>query len=297
MIKHFKIFENQLQNNKYHLEKWYHYSNVDFLKLPTNPNHYDPVGIYLFPEYSIPKIKSYWKSKNFKFTVSLKPNLNILDLDKLTNEEELEIINKLDTKNNIALNTFKSNSSERGFWQYIRNAYTNVNLGPNCGYVSRKDFMKLGYDGIFSHSLIHSLEPQIIIFDPKNIEVENVEKREGLFNHLIRIKEDILRILNDEDGLNIKEEKISSIKIRDGKRVESKITVSKNNKSFSINIHYETDSRSYWRNGQIRVDISSYKRRNYSMGALVDVFEPNWEDFGTTLVRDLLTAVGDLDEN
>jgi len=289
MIKHFKIFEKQLWNHQ--LKKWYHFSNVDFLKIPTRCSHNDPAGIYMFPEYALPKIKSYWKSKNFKFTISLKQNLNILDIDNLTKEQELKIIEKLDTKNNIALNTFNEYYSERSFWEYIRNNYSIKN-----NFLSRKDFMKLGYDGIFSDRIIHSLEPQLIIFDPKNIKIEKVEKSKSPWEYLIRIKGDILKILKDEEDLNIKDEKVSSTKTHNnGKRVESKIIVSKNNKSFLINIYYNTDIKSYWRNGQIYVDISSYKRRNYSMGALIDVFEPNWEDFGTTLVKDLLTAIGDLE--
>lgn len=87
-IKKYQLTENYKYTDK---QKWYHFSDVDYIKMNPKPTHSDPSGIYMFPESAIDKIKGYWKKKKYRFTITLKPNLKILNLDSLTKEQEQKI--------------------------------------------------------------------------------------------------------------------------------------------------------------------------------------------------------------
>jgi hypothetical protein len=66
----------------------------------------------MFPESSLDIIKGYWKKKKYRFTIKLKDNLNILDLDTITKEQELEIVKNLDTQNEREYNKFMKRFGE-----------------------------------------------------------------------------------------------------------------------------------------------------------------------------------------
>ena len=69
------------------------------------------------------------------------------------------------------------------------------------------------------------------------------------------------------------------------------ITVKKDRdseKSFSIRIYFENES--------IYLNINPYERnRNYSMGASINIYEPDWNYFNNAVEKDLKTAIKDLD--
>ena len=70
MIKEFKIFENL---SKIFIEQnWYHFSDVDYIKINPKPIHSDPAGIYMFPEDALNAIKGVWKKRKFCFIIKLK---------------------------------------------------------------------------------------------------------------------------------------------------------------------------------------------------------------------------------
>ena len=274
------------------IKKWYHFSDVDYVKLKPQPSHSDPAGIYMFPDYALDELKAYWKKKKYRFTINLKPNLNILDLDELTKKQELEIIRKLNTQNDEQLKKFMKyfNTEEEtyyNFWQYIRAIYDRTVYGRENSNVSRSEFMKLGYDGIFSKKIIHSYEPQIIIFDEKNINIIKVEERDDIYSpnlYIRKIKEFIYRTLK-EDELKWNE---YTDEYRNNPSYS--ITVKKGDKSFGIKIHYTGND-----DGTIHVNISPYKSRGYSMGGLINIYEPDWEDFGKQVTVDLLKTIEDLE--
>jgi len=279
MITKFTDFINENYNTT---QKWYHFSDVDYVKLKPQPSHSDPSGIYLFPDYAIDELKAYWKKKKYRFTITLKPNLNILDLDKIGKKQELQIIKKLDTQNVI---NFKSSEY---FWQYIRTIYDRTIYGRENSNVSRSDFMKLGYDGIFSKTKIHSLEPQIIIFDENNINIVKVEERDEIYSsipYMRIIKDDIIyEILKQEDKLKWDED------IDEYRNNPSYyINVKNGEKSFGIKIHYTGNEEGY-----INVNIHPYRSKDYSMGGYINIYEPDWEDFGKQLTVDLLKAIDDI---
>ena len=90
------------------IKKWYHFSDVDYVKLKPQPSHSDPAGIYMFPDYALDELKAYWKKKKYRFTINLKPNLNILDLDELTKKQEREAKKNRETKRKRSKKTKKT---------------------------------------------------------------------------------------------------------------------------------------------------------------------------------------------
>ena len=59
-----------------------------------------------------------------------------------------------------------------------------------------------------------------------------------------------------------------------------------------MRIHYTGND-----DGTLYVNISPYRsNRGYSMGALINIYEPDWEDFGKQLTVDLLKAIDDIEE-
>lgn len=148
--------------------------------------------------------------------------------------------------------------------------------------------MKLGYDGIYSKVKIHSYEPQITIFEPENVIIEKVETKEELWNikpHLDRIKMDIIRIIKEENDEYVIEE----FENRKNNFPEYTITVNYKEKSIYVKIYYTGHNE-----GWIYVIISPYYYRNHSLGSSVNIFEPDWEDFGHELVKNLLMGLSDL---
>lgn len=284
-------------------KRWYHYSDVNYLKIHLKPFHNDPAGFYMFPDDEIKKVHSFWTTKKFKFTLSLKPNLNILNLDKLTKKQEMEIITKLNTdetrtfKSDSAMRTFKDFYGDSSFWDYIRQTYGKYN-----GFIARKDFIRLGYDGIYSQRKIHSIEPQLIIFDLNNLNVEKVEKTKSNFwNNTVKIKDFVLEFLKDKNELTTEVKNYSKQGYDRGSnkyiKKESGFTINvknKDDKSFSIKIYYELGINY---NSDIHLFIQPYSRkRNYSMGTILNSNKPNWNDFERETISDLNKAIGDFDE-
>ena len=289
-----KLKMYNLNENYTTTQKWYHFSDVDYVKLKPEPSHSDPSGIYMFPYDSIDGIKGYWKKKTYRFTITLKPNLNILNLDELTKQQELDIVKKLDTQHYVAFQTFmkyfNGESEYFTFWQYIRTIYDRTVYGREGSMISRTEFMKLGYDGIFSKDKIHSLEPQIIVFDENNLNIIKVQQRDEIYSpvsYMKKIKGFIYRILKDEDGLKWIEEE-DEYKYKGN--TSYYISVKKGEKTFGIKIHYTGNEE-----GNIHVNISPYKNRGYSMGSVINIYEPDWEDFGKELTVELLKAIDDIE--
>ena len=286
MIKEFKIFENLSKN--FIEQNWYHFSDVDYIKINPKPIHSDPAGIYMFPEDALNAIKGVWKKRKFCFIIKLKSNLNILNLDELTKEDELDIVKKLDLQNEDEYEKFMKylNTNEEtyySFWQYIRNVY-----GYKQCFKSREDFMKLGYDGIYSMKKIHHYEPQLVIFDPDNLNIIKINKydyTEQIFKDINKINENIRKILFENDLW------YSGPESTKNDHPSYYITVKKDRdseKSFSIRIYFENES--------IYLNINPYERnRNYSMGASINIYEPDWNYFNNAVEKDLKTAIKDLD--
>lgn len=274
-------------------KNWYHFTDMDEIKINPNPIHSDPSGIYMFPEINV--VTGYWKKKKYVFTIKIKPNLKILNLDTTTKDQELDIIKKLDTQNPIQFDKFMKyyhNKDEHyyyNFWTYIREVYDYKN-----SFKITDDFKKLGYDGMYSTKIIHPLEPQLVIFDLENI---NIIKKDETIN-VFSIKEYFVKAFKILSKL-IKEHVPKDFKIgkfKDYTEYEKSnntkcykrfyIVISKGNKDFSIDIK-GIDHHIY-------VQIRPYIRKNYSMGAYLDIHQEDWDHFNTNISKDIKRACEDI---
>ena len=76
------IFESL---HDYEAKNWVHYTDTEMLTINPRPFHGDPIGIYCFPEDHFPKA-SMWHQKKYKFIITLKPNVNILDIKNIDDD-------------------------------------------------------------------------------------------------------------------------------------------------------------------------------------------------------------------
>jgi hypothetical protein len=248
-----------------------------------------------YRENELDKVRGYWRKRKYRFTIVIKPNLNILNLDTITKEEELEIVKKLDTQNEREYKNFmkyiNGESKYDNFWQYIRMIY-----GYNNGFKSRDDFMKLGYDGICSEKEINSYEPQIVIFELKNITVVKKEETKDIFvigEYYDKIFTDLNNVLKEyvPNDFEIKTEDYTEYEKRYSNNLYKYIFIQIINgkKDFSISIKGFSSGNS---KGNINVEINPHIRNDSgSMGANLDMYDPDWNYFSTRLSTDLKTAV------
>ena len=145
---------------------WVHYTNIN--KLGVNPKqfHQDPAGIYLFPEEFKPA-GTLWTDKKYKILVNTKPNMKVLDLAKLSNNEMQRIADRV----GLDKNTFEN---PRDLWDALRNHYFLSVGAPGAG-AWNKDFRDLGYNAIFDDTgTIHTAETQLVALDPRILKIKEV---------------------------------------------------------------------------------------------------------------------------
>lgn len=155
---------------------WKHYTNVNKLGVHPKQFHQDPAGIYFFPEEFKPE--GSWDLKKYIYKVKLKPTAKVLDLGSLSKKEKVEFARKLgvDAKEEDFEGKYFSN---RSWWDKIKNKYILTPKAPGAGKWA-KDIKALGYDAIFDddkHIFVN--EVQLIVFNPKVIEVLDVEEKSG----------------------------------------------------------------------------------------------------------------------
>lgn len=157
--------------------RWHHYTDVN--KIGVNPKqfHQDPAGVYLFPEEFEPE-GSLWKKKKFLYTIEIKPTAKILDIGALGEEGKIEFANDLGVE--ITKEDFKGEYFDnRSYWDLLKNKYLLQKNAPGAARWS-KDIMRLGYDAIFDdEKTLHVAEVQLLVLNPKVIQVIDVEERSG----------------------------------------------------------------------------------------------------------------------
>jgi hypothetical protein len=170
---------------------WVHYTNVN--KLGVNPQqfHQDPAGIYLFPKEF--EVKGHiWKEKKFKIIVSIKPDISILDLAKITKQDMQEILDKLGIKYHE--DVFKDVDE---WWEHLKGYYSLT--GKKLAGKWNKDFRSLGYDAIFDDTgSIHTNEIQLLVLNPNVLKVEDVETqniKRGQFSRLEQFQAKLKELL------------------------------------------------------------------------------------------------------
>jgi len=185
------MFKIQVKN-KYKIEtslsdwtgNWVHYTNIN--KLGVNPQqfHQDMAGIYLFPE----KFKTsgtIWKGKKYKFIVKVKSDAKILDLSKLSEKDLWDLLDKL----HIPRTYMHEKMNVDNFWEALKNYYMLSTSKKGSGFWN-KEFRRLGYEAIFDDTgSIHTAEVQMVVLDPRILNIVDVETQNIKRGQYDRIKE------------------------------------------------------------------------------------------------------------
>lgn len=190
-----------IENSDY---PYYHVSDHPELPKATSTQRHDPWGIYLFIKGEYVGLSA-WANKKYRWDAKLKPGVRILDLSKVTTDiaKKLFTLFKLPTLRDVwdlgdrksDPSTYDNPREERDNFFYplkgnpsdveLKNNFEhNKYLGhalyrilrlqyPHIGLNNKTFsnlFQKLGYDGIKDTvNAIYPDEPQLIIFDEKNI--------------------------------------------------------------------------------------------------------------------------------
>lgn len=251
----------------YSQKKWVHYTDIN--KLGVNPKqfHQDIAGIYLFPE-DFKTSGTIWKQKKYKITVSLKPNIKILDLSKTTEDDRKDILDKLSVPyvDQDAYNTVDN------WWENLRNYYILNNYKKSAKW--NKDFRSLGYDAIFDDTgSIHVLEVQLAVLNPSILKIEDIETQNIKRGQLSRLQEtqkilaDLLAAYGD-----VKIEPVKKYRdyIGKGSRLKARLL-------FTVGEEYIE-----W---EIEEDDSSQEIWVRTLGTNLESFKDNW---GTVKMSDRL---------
>lgn len=179
---------------------WVHYSKVPYMKVNPKPFHQDPAGIYLFPEGF--KTHSFWPEHAYKFIVTLKPNIRVLDFATMDIPQIYSFMDRLGVgeKFNAEVDSYKdfksfdsSNPKDllRVAWDKVKTLYGYRQWGA-----VNAALRKLGYDAIFDDlGVILSNEIQMLVLDPRIIASARIEHRKrDVFGKLKRVMEDVERI-------------------------------------------------------------------------------------------------------
>lgn len=169
--------------------EWVHYTDVN--KLGVNPKqfHMDLAGVYLFPK-EFKTSGTLWKSKKYKYICKVKEGAKVLDLSKLSEHDLWSILDKLHIERKSVYTGDKLLDADL-FWEALKNFYTLSDKSRIGGAVKwSKEFMRLGYDAIFDDTkAIHYAEVQLVVLNPKILNVIDVETQNVNRGQFDRIKQ------------------------------------------------------------------------------------------------------------
>lgn len=169
--------------------EWVHYSDVNKLGINPQQFHLDMAGIYFFPK-EFKTAGNIWKSKKYKFTVTISPEAKVLDLSKLQKHDLEAFLDKL----HITLPKDQELNIDN-FWEQLKNHYS-LMKGKNIGQWNA-DFRKLGFDAIFDDTrAIHSAEVQLVVLNPKIIKIVDVETQNIKRGQFDRVKQHLDALVN-----------------------------------------------------------------------------------------------------
>jgi hypothetical protein len=164
-----------------------HFSKMDQLSFNLQPNHFDPIGIYVFPKKYVLEgnlaANTMFSSYPYAFLIEPTPAAKILNLDMNMQTAE-ELLTKMGIDKNLLYNKdvyHRSGLESPGhkFWGAIEN-FRNIprqfkNLGRNISWNTL--FSKTGYNALYDPGLriIHPNEPaQVIYLDHKAYKIVDV---------------------------------------------------------------------------------------------------------------------------
>jgi len=145
---------------------WYHYSDHDSVEVNPSPSHQDPLGVYLFPASFIPK--GHWENFKFKYEITLKPKLNVLDLGAINAKKAIEIADKAGYpfESDMVNSADMPHRAKVGaqLWIHLKDK---LRRNPSA---FTKTLRNIGYDAVFDDiHAIHLDEVQMILLNPAKI--------------------------------------------------------------------------------------------------------------------------------
>lgn len=155
---------------KWNTGKWIHYSDYEVMKINPTPFHQDPLGIYFFPE-SFKKPASMWTNKKYKFTVTLKPNVKILDWAKMTDQQRDQLLVATGAKKDfdMTMERYPEENREKMLgvvWNSMRDSMMLSSGGPGKAKWNTL-IRQCGWDAIFDDTgSIHVAEVQLLVLNP-----------------------------------------------------------------------------------------------------------------------------------
>lgn len=155
---------------------WVHFSKLPQLTINPKQFHQDPAGLYLFPEAF--KTEGNWHRFPYRIICRLKPGLRVLDIPKLTRDQIMGLLDAFefqDMKDDEYLVADREpRAIQDRFWDIIRQRF----MGEPGRF--NKAWRRQGYDAIFDDGgIIHNAETQLIVLNPRFVEVVEVQEQKG----------------------------------------------------------------------------------------------------------------------
>ena len=219
-MRYFELFEDFASQPN----DWVHYSRTDFLSINPKPFHQDAAGIYFFPKNFSPI--GYWQKYPYKFTVTIKPSTHILDLAHITEEELYAMIDAAGIRDKFESHIEKyppvnMNKKMDQAWEALVRYYSFENgEGKRLGKFN-KMLRSLGYDAIFDDGkIVHCAEEQLIVLDPRCINVVKLEKRSGSgYKEMKKVMADLVEVCKPYGKIEITEPKKVNPRYGSGNKV------------------------------------------------------------------------------
>jgi len=270
--------------------KWIHYSDSEMMTINLSPYHQDPLAIYAFPE-KFPPYTNMWLNKKYKFTITLKPNTHILDLDSITENQIKMLLDATGAtkyyENSILHYPPKDHKDiVKRFWDAMRNAMVlNSKKSASGGKAKwNKIIREMGYDAIFDDTgAIYSAEVQLVILDPRIIATINRQPTKiNVFHEMQKIVGDLKNILMPYGEVTVE----GPMKMKNGwgssadKILMAKVEVKKSEENYAMfKVTYDHLDRS--RRDSIQISLSySRPSLDYGTGATYDLHKHEYQKYG-----------------
>lgn len=166
---------------------WVHFSKLPQLTINPKQFHQDPAGLYLFPESFA--TEGAWHRYPYRIICRLKPGLEVLDIRNVTRDDIMDFLEAFgfqDMKQDEYLSEERELPAIRDrFWDIIRQRF----MGEPGRF--NKAWRRQGFDAIFDDTgVIHNSETQLIVLNPRFVEVVKVEEQKGSgFDEINRVLE------------------------------------------------------------------------------------------------------------
>jgi hypothetical protein len=143
--------------------------------------HYDPSGIYFFPETFSPET-SMWKKMKYKFIATLKPDARVLDLPRINDQELETMLTGMDASAifhaDLQHYPLEGAKKIKRAWEILRERPA-IHGGSSANW--NKIIRGMGYDAVFDDAgIIHFAEPiQLLVLNPRILNIVAREQPKG----------------------------------------------------------------------------------------------------------------------